>query len=244
MDSWLERNSLTLFHSTYIKTMYHYKIKHIDQFRGVELIRSSVEIKHDLVDQTQFIFKENFTKSHLAIPIQRHTDNVEWVDKPGIYENVDGLVSNLKNKIHLSISVADCVPVCLFDSKTKNFALVHSGWRGTYKKITNKAVLLMVENGSIPKDILVYCGVSISKKNYEVGRDVAGLFSRSNVSTFGKKFLLDIKSQIRDDLIEIELLEKNISIEKDCTYSNTTLPSFRRDGDQAGRITFFMGKND
>ena len=102
----------------------------------------------------------------------------------------------------------------------------------------------MVENGSIPKNILVYCGVSISKKNYEVGRDVADLFSRSNVSTFGKKFLLDIKSQIRDDLIEIELLEKNISINQDCTYSNTTLPSYRRDGDQAGRTTFFMGKND
>ena len=42
--------------------MYHYKIKHLDQFRGVELIRSSVEKKHDLVEQTQFIFEENFTK--------------------------------------------------------------------------------------------------------------------------------------------------------------------------------------
>ena len=224
--------------------MYQSKIKYIEKFRGVELIRSSIEKKYDLVEQTQFIFKENFTKSHLAIPIQRHTDNVKWIDRPGIYENIDGLVSNLKNKIYLSISVADCVPVCMFDPKTENFALVHSGWRGTYKKITNKAVFLMIENGSIPKDILVYCGVSISKKNYEVGDDVASLFSKSNSSTFGKKFLLDIKSQIKDDLISIDLLEKNISIEQDCTYNNMTLPSYRRDGEQAGRITFFMGKHD
>ena len=224
--------------------MYQSKIKYIEKFRGVELIRSSIEKKYDLVEQTQFIFKENFTKSHLAIPIQRHTDNVKWIDRPGIYENIDGLVSNLKNKIYLSISVADCVPVCMFDPKTENFALVHSGWRGTYKKITNKAVFLMIENGSIPKDILVYCGVSISKKNYEVGDDVASLFSKSNSSTFGKKFLLDIKSQIKDDLISINLLEKNISIEQDCTYNNMTLPSYRRDGEQAGRITFFMGKDD
>jgi len=105
-------------------------------------------------------------------------------------------------------------------------------------------VYLMIENGSIPKDILVYCGVSISKKNYEVGDDVASLFSNSNLSTFGKKFLLDIKSQIKDDLIAIDLLEKNISIEQDCTYNNMTLPSYRRDGEQAGRITFFMGKDD
>ena len=224
--------------------MYESKIKYLNHFSGVKLICSSVEKKYDLVEQTQFIFKENFTKSHLAIPIQRHTDNVKWIDRPGIYENIDGLVSNLKNKIHLSISVADCVPVCMFDPKTENFALVHSGWRGTYKKITNKAVFLMIENGSIPKDILVYCGVSISKKNYEVGDDVASLFSKSNSSTFGKKFLLDIKSQIKDDLITIDLLEKNISIEQDCTYNNMTLPSYRRDGEQAGRITFFMGKDD
>ena len=224
--------------------MYQSKIKYIEQFRGIELIRSSVEKKYNLVEQTQFIFKENLTKSHLAIPIQRHTDNVKWIDNPGIYKNTDGLVSNLKNKIYLSISVADCVPVCIFDPKTENFALVHSGWRGTYKKITNNAVFLMIENGSIPKDILVYCGVSISKKNYEVGDDVASLFSKSNSSTFGKKFLLDIKSQIKDDLISIDLLEKNISIEQDCTYNNMTLPSYRRDGEQAGRITFFMGKDD
>ena len=224
--------------------MYQSKIKYLNQFSGVKLIRSSVEKKYDLVEQTQFIFKENFTKSRLAIPIQRHTDNVKWIDRPGVYENIDGLVSSLKNKIYLSISVADCVPVCMFDPKTENFALVHSGWRGTYKKITNKAVFLMIENGSIPKDILVYCGVSISKKNYEVGDDVASLFSKSNSSTFGKKFLLDIKSQIKDDLIAIDLLEKNISIEQDCTYNNMTLPSYRRDGEQAGRITFFMGKDD
>ncbi len=224
--------------------MYQSKIKYLNQFSGVELIRSSVEKKYDLVEQTQFIFKENFGKSHLAIPIQRHTDNVKWIDNPGIYKNIDGLVSNLKNKIYLSISVADCVPVCMFDPKTENFALVHSGWRGTYKKITNKAVFLMIENGSIPKDILVYCGVSISKKNYEVGSDVASLFSKGNSSTFGKKFLLDIKSQIKDDLISIDLLEKNISIEQNCTYNNMTLPSYRRDGEQAGRITFFMWKDD
>ena len=224
--------------------MHQSKIKRIDQFEGVDLIRSSIEKKYNIVDQTQSIFKENFAESHLAIPIQNHTDNVKWVDRPGIYENIDGLVSNLRNKIHLCISVADCVPVCIFDPKTNNFALVHSGWRGTYKKITNKAVFLMIENGSMPKDILVYCGVSISKKNYEVDDDVASLFSKSNILASGNKFLLDIKSQIKDDLIEIKLSEKNISISQDCTYSNMALPSYRRDGNQAGRITFFMGKND
>ena len=53
----------------------------------------------------------------------------------------------------LSLSVADCVPVCMFDPETRNFALIHSGWRGTYKKISNKAVSLLIKNKSSLSDI-------------------------------------------------------------------------------------------
>ena len=143
----------------------------------------------------------------------------------------------------LSLSVADCVPVCMFDPETRNFALIHSGWRGTYKKISNKAVSLLIKNKSNANDIIVYCGVSISSNNYEVDGDVASLFLDKNTKLSGNKFLLDIKSQIKDDLISIGIRKKNIFINQECTYGSPNLPSFRRDGDKAGRITFFMGKH-
>ena len=131
----------------------------------------------------------------------------------------------------------------MFDPETRNFALIHSGWRGTYKKISNKAVSLLIKNKSNANDIIVYCGVSISSNNYEVDGDVASLFLDKNTKLSGNKFLLNIKSQIKDDLISFGIRKKNIFINQECTYDDPNLPSFRRDGDKAGRITFFMGRH-
>ena len=203
-----------------------------------------IDKKDDVIIQTTDIFnKLKVNNLQLAIPIQKHTNNVVGVEAGGIYSNFDGMASNLDNNVMLSLSVADCVPVCMFDPHTKNFALVHSGWKGTYKKIANKAVSLLIKNKSNANDIIVYCGVSISSNNYEVDSDVASLFSDKNIELNGNKFLLDIKSQIEDDLVLCGINKKNIFITKECTYDNKNLPSFRRDGENAGRITFFMGRN-
>ena len=202
-----------------------------------------VDKKSDVVIQTTDVFNQfNTNNIKLAIPIQKHTDNVAWIETAGIYKDCDGIASNLNCNVMLSLSVADCVPVCMFDPITKNFALVHSGWRGTYKKISNKAVSLLINNKSNASNIIVYCGVSISSKNYEVDSDVASLFLEKNIKSNGSKFLLDIKSQIEDDLVSIGVDRKNIFSTEECTYDNKSLPSFRRDGENAGRITFFMGR--
>ena len=202
-----------------------------------------VDKKSDVVIQTTEMLNQlNTNNIKLAIPIQKHTDNVAWTETAGIYKDCDGIASNLNCNVMLSLSVADCVPVCMFDPVTKNFALVHSGWRGTYKKISNKAVSLLINNKSNANNIIVYCGVSISSKNYEVDSDVASLFLEKNIKSNGSKFLLDIKSQIEDDLVSIGVDRKNIFSTEECTYDNKSLPSFRRDGENAGRITFFMGR--
>ena len=49
--------------------------------------------------------------------IQTHSNNVKYIDKPGTYKNVDGLVTNLENKIKLVIQTADCVPIFITDLK-------------------------------------------------------------------------------------------------------------------------------
>jgi len=217
------------------------RIKHFDD--NVCLGYYCVGKKTDVVIQTTNLFnKLNTHKLKLAIPIQKHTNNVAWTKGGGVYKDCDGIASNLNYNIMLSLSVADCVPVCMFDPVTKNFALVHSGWRGTYKKISNKAVSLLINNKSNASNIIVYCGVSISSKNYEVDSDVASLFLEKNIKSNGSKFLLDIKSQIEDDLVSIGVDRKNIFSTEECTYDNKSLPSFRRDGENAGRITFFMGR--
>ena len=110
------------------------------------------------------------------------------------------------------------------------------------KKIVVNAIELLLGKQSKAKDIMVYCGPSISQKNYEVDGDVASLFSKKNTKISKKKFLVDIKSQIKDDLISVGIKSDNISFSKECTYDNNNLHSYRRDGDKVGRIIFLMGE--
>ena len=183
----------------------------------------------------------DISKGRLAVPIQKHTNNIKWVTGPGFYDNFDGVATNLKFDTILSLSVADCVPVCMTDDIKGNFALVHSGWRGTKSKISKNAVDVLIEKGSEIENIKIYLGPSISKKNYEVDFDVAQYFSDSSYDFNGEKYLLDIRSQIIDDLVDIGIDESNITYSKRCTYDEYDLCSFRRDGVEAGRMIFLLG---
>ena len=78
---------------------------------------------------------ENF-----AIPVQTHSCNVKFIKQPGKYENVDGLISSFDYKIPLIISVADCVPIYIFDIETYFYGVVNSGWIGTKGKIIKNAL--------------------------------------------------------------------------------------------------------
>ena len=57
------------------------------------------------------------TEQDLAIPNQTHSSNVQFVTKPGTYDDTDGLVTSKDYNLKLSTKVADCVPIYLYDSK-------------------------------------------------------------------------------------------------------------------------------
>ena len=117
-------------------------------------------------------------KTNFAIPIQNHTNNVKIIEKPGIYDNVDGLISSREHKTSLSIKVADCVPVYLYDKKNECYGLIHSGWRGTKNKIiTNALNIFFNDFKSLSENILIVIGPHIRKCCYEVDWDVAQHFS-------------------------------------------------------------------
>jgi len=219
-------------------------IKKINYFKNsIDLSYACLDKDKDAVVQSRNLFEKiNQTHFGLAVPIQNHTDNVVWSTRPGTYSNCDGIASNLKYGIALSLSVADCVPVCIFDPKTKNFALLHSGWRGTSNKIANNAIKLLSNKNSEAHNIKVFCGPSICQRNYEVDWDVASLFLEKNIQRSEQKFFIDIKSQIKDDLISIGLKSSNIFISDQCTYEDKSFRSYRREGEKVGRNIFLMGK--
>jgi len=73
----------------------------------------------------------------------------------------------------LTILVADCVPVVLYDPAAHVLACVHAGWRGTVARVTAAAVAAMGSLGSRPEQVIAGIGPAIGADRYQVGGDVA-----------------------------------------------------------------------
>ena len=177
------------------------------------------------------IFDGDFT---LASNWQTHSADVRVVKdladaKDGNYK-MDALVSDAENVL-VGVKTADCVPVLLGDVKTRAFAAVHAGWRGTVQSIVLKAVEKMRENyGTSPKDLIAALGPAATCKNYEVGRDVIDAF-RENFPESAHIFtptrenhaLIDLHRANLEQLLSIGVFPENIYVAPLCTMQRTDL---------------------
>jgi|TARA_B100001250_G_scaffold115236_1_gene97613 hypothetical protein len=191
------------------------------------LIQASIFTKDLQTD-----FSNNF-----AIPLQTHSTNIEFVRKVGKYNNVDGLICSKKYKIPLSIQVADCMPIYIFDIKTEYYGIFHSGWRGTKDKIVSKALNIFINDLQCNiNNIFIIIGPHIQKCCYEVDWDVAQFFSCISKNNKKNKWLLNLNQEIKNDILKFGIPIKNIYSSDICTYESLNCESFRRDGLKANRM--------
>jgi YfiH family protein len=108
---------------------------------------------------------------------QLHSDVVHRLDaSPAGQLEGDALMTNVPGLL-LVIRTADCLPVFLVDAKNRAVAAVHCGWRGTEKRILERAVKAMGEAyGSKPAEILAALGPCIGPACYEVGPELRESF--------------------------------------------------------------------
>lgn len=118
----------------------------------------------------------------LVKPDQKHTDNILEIenkqkkDDPDIYleylEGIDATITD-KGNITLASTNADCILIMFYDPIKNVIANVHSGWRGTFQKISQKVVRKMKEDYKCKaKDILCFICPSIRMCHFEVEEDV------------------------------------------------------------------------
>ena len=72
----------------------------------------------------------------------------------------------------MAVTVADCVPVFIAHPSGAT-AILHSGWRGTAARITERAIQRLAARGLAPDELRVHCGPAICGRCYEVSADVA-----------------------------------------------------------------------
>ena len=182
--------------------------------------------------------KENYARVMAASGIdaksvvltnQEHTDIVKVFDGDTTEQfiksetAVDGFVTN-KEGVCLAAFTADCVPVIIADPVKRAVACIHSGWRGTAKKITKNAVELMSKTyGCNPADMVAAIGPCISKCCYEVGQDVFDGFGAPEYFTKKPdgKYMLDLVFANEQVLKEAGI--KNIYASNECTFCKSDL---------------------
>ncbi len=129
----------------------------------------------------------NIDKSRIVYPVQTHTKNVLCINEVrNDLLDVDGLITNKEN-IALTTKNADCILFLFYDPVKKVIANVHSGWKGTFQKISEITIIKMMSNyGCKPEDIRIMISPSIRSCHFEVEDDVKDLceniFSYTNMT--------------------------------------------------------------
>jgi YfiH family protein len=178
---------------------------------------------------------------NIVIPKQIHSNNISICTKAGNIVDTDGIITNNK-KLVLSIQVADCIPIYLYDDQNQNIGLVHAGWRGVNSGIIENSIEKMKKLDSKSIDIKVLLGPSIRQCCFEIGPEVGKLFDPKFQETgIGDRTHLDLQSAVIDKLINMNIQIKNIIDIKECTCCSDQYHSFRRDGSKAGRGIAMMG---
>jgi YfiH family protein len=155
----------------------------------------------------------------------------------------DGLATAFAELL-LSVTVADCLPIFVYDRGGRAFALVHSGWQGT--GIAAEAVrVLGREFGAQPGSLVAVLGPGIGACCYAVEAGRAAVFRRQYgeqaVREHGGRAFLDLRAANSRLLAEAGVEEQHVHAAAECTACTEELSSFRRDGPAFGRMAAFIG---
>jgi polyphenol oxidase len=158
-----------------------------------------------------------------------------------IVSNADGVLAGVKT--------ADCVPILIGDPRTRSFAAVHAGWRGTLESAAIAGIKrLNDEYGARPEDLRVAIGASAGPCCYEVGADVIDAFT-SRFPNGADLFtptrpghaLVDLLKANRSQLESTGVSPDRIHIAPLCTMCRTDLFfSYRQEKKLHGKVGRLM----
>ena len=138
----------------------------------------------------------------------------------------------------LAITVADCVPVYLLDSKNRAVMLLHAGWRGVASGIINKGMKLFAERWqSHLDDIYVHLGPAICGNCYEVGLEV---FGNLGLTLPTAPAPVDLRAILEEQVSSLGARDNRITTSKDCTLCGRDDFFSHRKGD-LGRQVALIG---
>ena len=182
----------------------------------------------------------------LLMPHQVHETEIVAVNettREAELEGVDALMTNIPG-ICIGVSTADCIPVLLYDKTHRAVCAIHAGWRGTVKRIVEKAIAAMTSTYSTrPADIQAQIGPGIHVESFEVGDEVYEAFANDGFEMgtisrkVGQKWHIDLPECNRQQLLASGVPAAQVDVSPICTYQHPeTYFSARRLSINSGRI--------
>ena len=170
---------------------------------------------------------------------QDHTNNVVNLTKENkekfefnkrCEERVDGYIVSEKS-IGTLVTTADCNPIIIYDPVNNVYANIHSGWKGTIKKIYLKALEQMNERYNTQNSNVIICvgpavqkccfnskELNFKKKFTDVWNCEEDYIDYENNET--GRFHIDLNYVIKKGLLESGVKEENIHFANICTCCN------------------------
>jgi len=181
---------------------------------------------------------------------QVHGDTLYRAESAGLAGEGDGLVTDTPGLGVMCFS-ADCPLVLVADAAASAVGVAHASWRSTVKQVTRRLVdTLGDEFRSRPEDMVAGICPSAGPCCYVVGPEVVdaavrelGLMAERFFRSRRGKFIFDLWAANRQQLLSAGVPAANIHTAGVCTICrNDTYPSYRGEGDAAGRFVAVIGR--
>ena len=157
-----------------------------------------------------------------------------WVpgDADGMIDPPDGCL--------LVVTVADCVPVYMFEPETGSMGLLHAGWRGAAAGIMRRGIeRITTGRASRVAGLRVHFGPAICGSCYEVGPEVWRALGLDVRETTG----LDLREFLRRQALDSGVSMIGLTDSRLCTRCDAErFHSHRAAGELAGRMAAFLGR--
>ncbi len=195
-------------------------------------------------NRRRFFASLDVDPSRTAGSRQVHGKEVLVASAPGHYEGYDALITD-RPDLFLTVTVADCTPILLFDPVQQAIGAVHAGWRGTTLQIVARALRRMQETfGTQTADCFAYIGTCIDTCSYEVDADVADHLP-APFKTWDEdrgKYLVALKEANRHQLLVAGLPPEQIEVSPFSTFlDNEDYFSHRKENGRTGRMLAMIG---
>ncbi len=148
-----------------------------------------------------------------------------------VIDKTDGLIV-AQTGVFLAVTVADCLPVVIYQPAKQVIALLHVGWQGLAKGIIKQAITQLEQKfGLEAADLSVLIGPGIGVCHYEVQPDFLDNFIGVGVSQKKQgEVFFDLKKTTQNQLLALGVTEEKITVSSVCTYCQADKYfSFRKD---------------